>query len=47
MFGRLKDKLKGALGVFSKKTQEEAQDIPQEEVDKLISGLERTLSMLR
>ena len=36
MFGRLKDKLKGALSVFSKKTQEESQDIPQEEIDKLI-----------
>ncbi len=35
MFGKLKDKLKGALNVFSKKTEEEAVDIPEEELEKV------------
>ncbi|MAG72840.1 signal recognition particle-docking protein FtsY [archaeon] len=36
MFGKLKEKLKSALNVFSTKTEEEADDIPQEEVDKVL-----------
>jgi len=33
MFGKLKDKLKGALSIFSKKVEE----VPQEEIDKVIA----------
>lgn len=36
MFGKLKDKLKGALSVFSKKTQDEADDISEEKVEEYI-----------
>jgi len=36
MFGKLKDKLKSTLSIFSRKAKEEAEDIPQEEVDQLI-----------
>ncbi len=43
MFGKLKDKLKSALSVFSSKTEEEAEDIPQEEVDKIIAQKEEKL----
>ena len=38
MFGKLKDKLKKGLSLFSKKTEEEAEDIPQEEVEKVLEA---------
>ena len=36
MFGKLKDKLKKSLSIFSRKTQEEAVDIPKEKVKEVI-----------
>jgi len=36
MFGKLKEKLKKSLSIFSRKTEEEAEDIPKEEVEELI-----------
>lgn len=38
MFGFLKDKLKGALSVFSKKVEEEAAPVPKEEVKEEIKA---------
>ncbi len=36
MFGKLKDKLKKSLSIFSKKTEEEAEEIPKEKQEEVI-----------
>jgi fused signal recognition particle receptor len=41
MFGKLKDKLKGALNVFSKKAEEEAEEIPKEKIEEVIAKAEK------
>jgi fused signal recognition particle receptor len=41
MFGKLKQKLKESLSVFSKKTTEEAEDIPEEKVKEVLEKTDK------